>query len=141
MAEINPYLHFAGTCEQAFTFYQSVFGGELLISRFSEMPTDPSAPPVDGNLVMHVSLPLGEGQVLMGSDRPEAMGPTTAGNNVQVSIGPSSSEEGKRIFDALAEGGTVHMPYQETFWNADYGSLADKFGIEWMVNYDKSGEG
>lgn len=139
MAEVNPYLNFSGNCEEAFTFYQAVFGGELFISRFSEMPPDDSFE-VDGNLIMHVSLPLGEGQVLMGSDRPDGMGPTTPGDNVQVSIGPATSEEGKRIFDALAEGGTVSMPYQATFWGADYGSLVDRFGIHWMVNYDTGQE-
>ncbi len=101
MTEISPYLNFSGNCEQAFRFYQSVFEGELSINRFSEMPPDESFE-VDGNLVMHVSLPLGDGQVLMGSDRPDAMGPTTIGDNVQVSISPTSSEEGKQIFDALA---------------------------------------
>lgn len=137
MTEINPYLNFSGDCEEAFRLYQSVLGGELQISRFSEMPQDGSFE-VDPNLIMHVSLPLGEGQILMGSDRPAAMGPTTNGDNVQVSISPASSEEGKRIFDALAEGGTVTMPYQATFWGADFGSLVDRFGISWMVNYDTS---
>ncbi len=140
MTEINPYLNFTGDCEKAFRFYQSVFGGELEVNRFSEMPPD-EAMDVDGNLVMHASLPLGDGQVLMGSDRPDAMGPTTVGDNIQVSIGPASSDEGKRIFDALAEGGTVVMPYQATFWGADYGALVDRFGIGWMVNYDKSQPG
>lgn len=137
MTEINPYLNFSGNCEEAFRFYQSVFGGELSVNRFSEMPADGSFE-VDGDLIMHVSLPLGEGQVLMGSDRPEAMGGTRPGDNVQVSISPVSSEEGRRIFDALAEGGNVVMPYQATFWGADYGSLVDRFGISWMVNYDTS---
>lgn len=139
MAEINPYLNFSGNCEEAFRFYQSVFGGELTVNRFSEMPPDDSFE-IDGELVMHASLPLGEGQVLMGSDRPDAMGATTVGDNVQVSIGPATSEEGKRIFDALADGGTVVMPYQATFWGADYGALVDRFGINWMVNYDTTQE-
>lgn len=137
MTEINPYLNFSGNCEEAFRFYQSVFGGELSISRFSEMPADDSSQ-VDGDLILHVALPLGDGQVLMGSDRPDAMGPTTTGDDVQVSISPASSGEGRRIFDGLAEGGTVVMPYQATFWGADYGALVDRFGIHWMVNYDTS---
>lgn len=140
MSEINPYLNFSGNCEEAFQFYRSVFGGELQISRYSEMPPDDSFE-VDPNLIMHVSLPLGEGQVLMGSDLPEGMGPKTIGDNVHVSISPVSSEEGKRIFDALAEGGAVFMPYQATFWGADFGQLVDRFGINWMVNYERGEAG
>ena len=135
MPQINPYLNFSGSCEQAFQFYQSVLGGELELSRFSDMPADDSAPPVDGNLVMHVSLPIGDGQVLMGSDRPAAMGPTEVGNNVNVIINPDSSDDGKRIFDALAAGGQTTMPYERTFWGADFGMLTDQYGINWMVNY------
>jgi PhnB protein len=141
MAEINPYLNFSGNCEEASQLYQSVFGGELELSRFSEMPPGDESLEIDGNLIMHVSLPLGDGQVLMGSDRPEAMGSTTTGDNVQVSISPDSSEDGKRIFDALAEGGTVTMPYEAQFWGAEYGSLIDRFGIHWMVNYDAGQDG
>ena len=135
MPQINPYLNFSGTCEQAFELYQSVFGGELELSRFSDMPADDSAPPVDGNLVMHVSLPIGDGQVLMGSDRPSAMGPTEVGNKFNVIINPDSSQDGKRVFEALAAGGQVTMPYERTFWGADFGMLTDQYGINWMVNY------
>ncbi len=139
MVGLNPYLSFGGNCEEAFEFYRSVFGGELEMSRFSEMPSDAGGESdVDGNLIMHVSLPLGEGHVLMGSDRPPAMGPPTAGNNVQVSVNPASSEEARRIFDGLGAGGTVTMEFQPTFWEAEFGMLTDKFGIHWMVNYDKS---
>ena len=136
MASINPYLNFGGNCEEAFNFYQKLFGGELEISRFSEMPPGEGAPEVDPDLIMHVSLPIGDEQVLMGSDVPEAMGKVDVGNNVVVSISPSTSEEGRRIFDGLSEGGTVTMPYGEMFWGAEYGSCADKFGIHWMVNYE-----
>ena len=135
MPQMHPYVSFSGTCEQAFEFYQSVFGGELQLTRFSEMPSDESAPPIDGNLVMHVSLPIGEGQILMGSDHPAAMGPLDVGNNVQVMVTPDSSAEGKRIFEALAAGGQVTMPYEQAFWGDVFGALVDQFGIHWMVNY------
>lgn len=141
MTQINPYLNFNGTCEKAFDFYQSVFGGEPELSRFSEMPAEEWATPVDGDLIMHVSLPIGDGQILMGSDRPPSMGTVDVGNNVNVMINPSSSEDGKRIFDALTEGGQVTMPYERTFWGADFGSLTDQFGIQWMVNYAVDQEG
>jgi len=135
MSQMHPYVNFSGSCQQAFEFYQSVFGGELQLTRFSEMPADESAPPIDGNLVMHVSLLVGDGQILMGSDRPAAMGPLDVGNNVQVMVTPESSEDGKRIFDALAAGGQVTMPYERAFWGDDFGALVDQFGIHWMVNY------
>lgn len=133
--DVNPYLNFSGNCEEAFEFYAAALGGEVFISRFSEMPADEGSPPIDGNLIMHVSLDLGKGQVLMGSDIPDAMGDVKFGNFSYVSIGPDSAEDAKRIFDALAEGGTVQMPFQSMFWGADYGMLTDKFGVGWMVNY------
>jgi PhnB protein len=140
MSSINPYLNFSGVCEEAFEFYRSVFGGELDISRFAEMPGN-ETPEEDLNKVMHVSLPIGEDQVLMGSDRPSSMGPVTVGDSVQVSVAPSSSAEGKRIFEALSKGGEVTMPYQAMFWGAEFGSCTDRFGIDWMVNYEAGDTG
>lgn len=137
MSSINPYLNFSGNCEEAFDFYKGIFGGELEINRFSEMPPGEGMEGVDPDMIMHVSLPLGDEQVLMGSDVPGAMGPVSFGNSVTVSIGPASSEEGRRIFDGLSEGGNVTMPYAEMFWGAEYGACTDKFGINWMVNYTK----
>ena len=136
MASINPYLNFSGNCEEAFDFYKDVFGGELEVSRFSDMPPNEGAPEVDPDKIMHVSLPIGDHQVLMGSDVPEAMGHVDFGNSVMVSVAPASSEEGRRLFEGLAEGGTVTMPYSEMFWGAEYGSCVDKFGIHWMINYE-----
>lgn len=139
MASINPYLNFGGNCEEAFEFYKGIFGGELEISRFSEMPPGEGMPEVNPDLIMHVSLPIGDEQVLMGSDVPEAIGPVNFGNSVTVSYAPSSSEEGRRVFGALSTGGTVTMPYAEMFWGAEYGACIDKFGINWMVNYTTQG--
>ena len=89
-----------------------------------------------GDQIMHVSLALGDGQALMGSDRPPGMGTTTFGDSVAISISPDSAEDGRRIFEALADGGMVLMPYEHQFWGADYGMCRDRFGINWMVNYD-----
>lgn len=133
--DINPYLHFSGNCEEAFEFYQQALGGELQINRFSEMPPDESAPPIDGNLIMHVSLELGDGQVLMGSDAMPATGAVHFGNHSSIMFGPDSSADAKRIFDALAEGGTITMPFQAMFWGDEFGMLTDKFGVAWQVNY------
>lgn len=137
MTSINPYLTFDGSCQEAFDFYRSVFGGEYSsMQRFSEGPPEMPIAPEDADKVMHVSLPLADGQVLMGSDQPAGRGGVNAGNTISISIGPDSADEGRRIFEALAAGGTVVMPYETQFWGADYGMCIDRFGIGWMVNYE-----
>lgn len=133
--QINPYLNFTDNCEEAFNLYHAVLGGDMEISRFSEMPPDENAPPVDGNKIMHVSLTLGDGQVLMGSDVPPHMGEVVVGNHAHMSVAPDSAEDAKRIYDAMSDGGQVVMPLQSMFWGADFGVLIDKFGVTWMVNY------
>ena len=146
MASVHPYLNFSGNCEEAFDFYSSVFGGELSdVNRYSEAPPDAASyvPSMESEAdkIMHISLPIGEGQVLMGSDRPASMGPTTVGDNIHVSISPDTAGEAKRIFDGLSDGGRVTMPFETVFWGADFGMCTDKYGINWMVNYDPNQPG
>ena len=140
MTQINPYLNFNGNCEEAFNFYKSVFGGEFpMISRFKDMPPAEGQPAmnVDGDKIMHVSLPISRETSLMGSDvGGEWAKHNVVGNNIQLSINAESEEEAKRIFSALSEGGRVTMPLDKTFWGALFGMFIDKFGIYWMVNYD-----
>ncbi|WP_300566104.1 VOC family protein [Flavobacterium sp.] len=140
MATVNAYLTFNGTCEAAFLFYQSVFGGEFpYIGKYKDMPkTDQeNCSPEDGEKIMHVSLPISKETVLMGSDSSEAFGQATVvGNNISLSINTESEEEATRLFNALSVGGTVKMPLEKTFWGALFGMFTDKFGIHWMVNYD-----
>lgn len=132
----NPYLTFDGNCEEAFEFYRSVFGGEFAdFSRFSEAPPDSPGSPEDADRIMHVAIPLGDGQVLMGSDRPSMMGSGTFGDSVAVSIGPDDAEQGRSFFEGLSAGGQVTMPYERQFWGAEFGMCTDKYGIHWMVNY------
>jgi PhnB protein len=145
MPFINPYLSFNGNCEAAFQFYQSVFGGELELYRFKETPPEEEGGyPIAENereRVMHVSLPIGERGVLMGCDTSEVSGSiATCGNNITISICTDSEEEAKRVFNALAEGGTIIMPIEKTFWADLFGMLVDSFGIPWMVNYEKGGK-
>ena len=86
---------------------------------------------------MHVSLPIGKGNVLMASDCPEAEQDTVStGSNISISLNTESEEETERLFNALAEGGEIKMALAKTFWNAYFGMLTDKFGVSWMVNYD-----
>jgi PhnB protein len=136
MATINPYLNFNGNTEEAFTFYKSIFGGEFSnLSRFKDMPNSGQSES-EGNKILHVSLPIGKDSMLMGSDRNSPMGPAKVGDNIHISLSPDSEEEAHRLFNALAEGGKVAMPITKTFWNASFGMLTDKFGIQWMVNYE-----
>lgn len=141
--KLNPYLNFMGQTEEAFEFYKSVFGGEYErggIQRFKDVPDLPNKDQMseeDLQKVMHVSLPVGE-NTLMGTDAMPSMGQTlTMGDNVSLSLHPESKEEGERLLNALADGGTVTLPYQEMFWGAYFGMVRDKFGVNWMVNVDK----
>lgn len=138
--KFHSYLNFEGKAEEAFRFYEKVLGGKLTeIHRFGSMPPMPGGPeltPEQKNFVMHVGLLLPEGQMLMASDMLPGMGPKRVeGNNFSISVHPDSRQEADRIFNALAEGGTVTMPLADQFWGDYYGSLTDRFGINWMVNY------
>lgn len=136
--KLNPYLNFNGNTEEVFKFYQSVFGGELTMYRFKDMPMEGVTLPEEAkNMLMHVSLPIGD-NVLMGTDAPACMGfALTMGNNVNVSIHPDSKEEADRIFTALSAGGKIGMPIADQMWGDYYGSFEDKYGVKWMVNYSK----
>lgn len=141
MASVSIYLNFANQTEEAFLFYQSVFGGEFSgggVARFGDFPPSDGQPPIaeeNKNLIMHIELPILNAIKLMGTDAPESMGfKVVKGNNVHINLDPDSKAEAKKLFDALSFGGEVSMPLQDTFWGAYYGSCADKFGINWMIN-------
>ncbi len=138
MAELNPYLNFPGNTEEAFNFYKSIFGGEFLtLQRFKDTPHGDKMSAEDRERVMHVAFPVGKSTILMGTDALEPMGQTLkTGDNFSLAISPESEEEMNRVFNALAVGGTVVMPIEKMFWGAHFGMLTDKFGIQWMVNYD-----
>ena len=139
MATINTYLNFNGNCEDAFNFYKSVFGGEFsYIGKFGEMPQGEgyTVPEVDKNKIMHIGLPIGS-TILMGSDIGGDW-PTTflQGNNFSVSINTEHKEEADNLFQGLSADGQITMPMEVTFWGAYFGMFTDKFGINWMVNFD-----
>ncbi|MCZ7545425.1 MAG: VOC family protein [Anaerolineae bacterium] len=137
MATINPYLNFNGNCEEAFNFYKSVFGGEFLnLQRFKDVPPEFQLPAEEGEWIMHVSLPIGQGTILMGSDGPSSMGKGTPGDNFHISIQTDNDEETDRLFNGLAAGGQVTMPLEQSFWGARFGMLVDKFGVQWMINQE-----
>ncbi|HER09393.1 MAG TPA: VOC family protein [Bacteroides sp.] len=144
MASVSTYLNFQRNTEEAFHFYKSVFGGDFVggISRFRDIPGSVEMPPIpeeDRDLVMHVALPILGGHLLMGTDAPESMQfRVNPGNNVYINLEPDTREEADRLFRALSEGGAVEMEMQETFWGAYYGSCKDKYGVQWMVNFNLS---
>jgi len=138
MATINPYLNFKGNAEEAFNFYKSVFGGEFTsVQRFKDTPEGGRVSPEEANKLMHISLPIGKGNVLMATDALESMGHTfIAGTNFHLSLSPESEKETDNLFNGLSAGGKVTVPLGKTFWNAYFGMFVDKFGISWMINYD-----
>ncbi|TDO22835.1 VOC family protein [Pedobacter duraquae] len=138
MAKFNFYLNFKENTEEAFNFYKSVFGGEFeTLQRFGDTPHAGDVPAEHHDKIMHVSLPLPGGGVLMGTDDLGVMGrPFILGNNISLSIGADSEAEADQLFGGLSEGATITMPLQKTFWGAYFGMLTDRFGIQWMVNYD-----
>jgi PhnB protein len=139
MATINPYLNFNGNTEEAFTFYKSVFGGEFAaIQHFGETPHAGNLPPAAKDKIMHVALPIGQGNLLMGTDVLEPMDKVTFGTNFSIAIGTESEQEANRIFENLSAGGTVTMPMEKVFWGDYFGMLTDKFGIQWMITYTYS---
>jgi PhnB protein len=143
MARVSTYLNFPGNTEEAFNFYKKVFQSEFIngIKRFGELPADPNQPPMADEvkkMVLHIELPILGGHILMGTDAPKEFGFTVnKGNNMHIQIEPDSKIEAKRLFDELSEGGVIEQPIQDMFWGAYYGSFQDKFGINWMINYQE----
>jgi len=139
MKAVNPYLNFNGNTEEAFNFYKSVFGGEFItLQRFKDTPEAGKVSGKDSEKIMHVALPIGKGNILMATDTLEGgMGyPLTAGNNITLSIDAESEDEANKLFKGLSAGGKATLPMSKTFWNAYFGMLTDKFGIQWMINHD-----
>jgi PhnB protein len=142
MAIVNVYLTFNGNCEEAFKFYQSVFGGEIpYLGRFKDMPATegPKISPGDAEKIMHMSLPISKETMLMGSDTGgEWASSYKQGNNFSISINTATKEEADKLFSGLSAGGTVIMPMNKTFWGDYFGMFTDKFGINWMVSFNEA---
>lgn len=140
MATVNIYLTFNGNCKEAFDFYKSVLGGDYpYVGTFGEMPPQEGMvmPEEDKNKIMHITLPISNETMLLGSDTGgEWASHYKQGNNFSVSINADSKEEADKLFNGLSSGGEVTMPMNHTFWGAYFGMFIDKFGISWMVNYD-----
>ncbi len=143
MALINPHINFNGNAEEAFTFYKSVFGGEFAkIMRFKDL-SSPEFPVAENeaNKIMHIALPIGK-NILMANDVPEFMGRTNENENrSKISISTESREEADKLFNGLSVGGQIEMPIADSPWGSYFGMFRDKYGIEWMVDFDQNYKG
>ena len=141
MAQLNPYLNFKGSTEEAFNFYKSVFGGEFSsLIRFGEHPGCDGMPAEDKNKIMHMSLPIGR-NILMGTDVGDsAPFLLREGNNISLTLSPGSRQEADQLFDSLSEGGDVLVPIADSSWGSYFGMVTDRFGIPWMIDYDLRNE-
>lgn len=142
MTTVNAYLTFNGDCEAAFNFYKAAFKTEFsFIGKFKDMPPQEGAAPLsdlEGEKIMHVSLPISNETCIFGSDTAgEWSSKHVNGNNFSLSINAESKTEADRLFNELSLDGTITMPMNKTFWGAYFGMFTDKFGINWMVNYDE----
>lgn len=139
MALINPHINFNGNAEEAFTFYKSVFGGEFAkVVRFREFQNpEYTFPENELDKIMHIALPIGKSNVLMGNDVPEVLGKVNERENrSKIAVSAESKEEADHIFNGLSAGGVVEMPITDSPWGSYFGMFRDKYGIEWIVDYD-----
>jgi PhnB protein len=138
MKSVHPYLNFKGNTEEAFTFYQSVFGTEIsMLVRFRDFGDDGmGVAEADLDRIAHVCLPLGSGSMLMATDSVGSLASSfNAGNNFYINLEAESADEAQRLFTALSDGGGVEMALGRTEWAELFGACADRFGVRWMVNY------
>lgn len=138
MANINPHINFNGNAEEAFNFYKSVFGGEFSkIIRFKDLAgAEFPVAEHEANKIMHIALPIGN-TVLMANDVPEVLGRTNENENrSKIVINAVSKEEADHIFNGLSVGGQIEMPISESPWGSYFGMFRDKYGIEWMVEFE-----
>jgi len=143
MASINPHINFNGNAQEAFNFYKSVFGGEFArIMRFKDLAS--AEFPVaehEANKIMHIALPIGK-SILMANDVPEILGRTNEHENrSKIVISAESKEEADKLFHGLSAGGQIEMPISDSPWGSYFGMFRDKFGIEWMVDFDPTYKG
>jgi PhnB protein len=130
--QLNSYLTFNGQCEAAFKFYEQCLSGKIVtMLTHGSSPIAKEVPAAWQNKILHASLTVGD-QVLMGADAPPEHYKKPQGFSVMLEL--KDAAEAGRIFQALAENGTVQMPLQETFWAVRFGMLIDRFGVPWMIN-------
>ncbi len=143
MALINPHINFNGNAEEAFNFYKSVFGGEFAkIMRYKGI-SSPEYPIAEkeANKIMHIALPIGK-NILMANDVPDILGKVNENENrSKIAISAESKEEADKLFNGLSAGGNIEFPIGDSPWGSYFGAFRDKFGIEWMVDFDPNYNG
>ena len=143
MALINPHINFNGNAEEAFTFYKSVFGGDFAtVMRFKDMASnEAAADDTEANKIMHIALPIGP-NVLIGNDVPKFMGRVNEmENRSKIAVSAATREEADKLFNGLSAGGTIEVPIADSPWGSYFGMFRDKYGIEWMVDFDPKYKG
>ena len=141
MTTMNPWINFNGNAEEAFNFYKSVFGGEFTkVTRFKDIagPEFPVAEK-DANKLMNITLPIGNGSMLIGNDVPEFMGKVSENENrSKIYVNAESKEEAEKIFNELSAGGQVEAPIGNSAWGTYFGMFRDKYGIEWIIEFNSN---
>jgi PhnB protein len=132
MAAFYPYLFFGGNCRAAFTRYAEIFGGEAFLMPMSDAPDQEGIPADKRDYIIHAALKFDNGALLMGSDDPmsDSFGPV---QGMQVNYSSDDVDDARRVFDALAQGGTPTQPLIETFFAPAFGMVTDEFGTPWMI--------
>ncbi len=130
--QIEPYLFFHGTCEEALNFYSACFGGEFEVNRYAGSPMESQVGPEFRDKIMHATFVAGDLKFMASDGRPGA--PPDGQDDIVLSLATADAAEGERVFNALAQGGEVGMPLQEMFWGGRFGELTDRFGVQWMVS-------
>jgi len=144
MRAINPWINFNGNAEEAFTFYKSVFGGEFAkVVRFKDLASaEFQVPENEADKIMHIALPIGKNNVLIANDVPEFMGRVNENENrSKIAVSAESREEAERLFNGLSAGGEVEGPIGDSPWDTYAGMFRDKYGIEWIVEFDPNHNG
>lgn len=136
MVTLSPYLNFDGNCKEAFEFYARVFGGKADIQTFGQSPMADQADPAMRDRVLHARLPIGKSELMASDAPPDKKFESPRGFAVSIQL--DAAADADRVFNALAEGGSVSMPIQETFWAERFGMCIDRFGTPWMVNCSKA---
>ncbi len=137
MATFSPYLHFQGNAAEAFNTYKEVFGGEFeILMKYTDSPVQDQHATSNPDWIMHVTLKTSIGLTIQGSDRPEAFGNVNKGDAFFINLMVDSADEARKIYEGLSKDGNVFMPLEKTFWAELYGMFADKYGVQWMINYN-----